>query len=62
MTINLDTPHLPDQSQQQWPTLGTLRIDYLRRVLAHTNGNKTKAAELLGIDRRTVGRILARLR
>jgi DNA-binding protein Fis len=35
---------------------------YIYRALEHTNNNKTHAAELLGIDRRTLNRILARQR
>jgi ActR/RegA family two-component response regulator len=45
-----------------WPTLGVLRLRYIHRAIEHTNNNKTRAAELLGIDRRTVNRILARER
>jgi ActR/RegA family two-component response regulator len=44
-----------------WPTLDELSLRYLHRVIAHSNGNKTKAAEVLGIDRRTVSRILAKV-
>lgn len=33
---------------------------YLQRVLDLTGGNKTQAAEILGIDRRTIDRMLAR--
>jgi DNA-binding NtrC family response regulator len=33
-----------------------------RSAIEHTNNNKTRAAELLGIDRRTLNRILARER
>ena len=42
-----------------WPTLDELSLRYLHRVIAHAKGNKTKAAEMLGIDRRTVSRILS---
>ena len=44
-----------------------LRLDrliglrYLHRVIEHAKGNKTKAAEMLGIDRRTVSRILTKV-
>jgi DNA-binding NtrC family response regulator len=41
-----------------WPTLDELSIRYLQRVLERTGGNKTRAADILGIDRRTVLRIL----
>jgi transcriptional regulator with PAS, ATPase and Fis domain len=61
-------PHLPPQSQAEpqiaddWPTLDELSLRYLHRVMDRTKGNKTKAAEILGIDRRTVIRILAKVR
>ena len=43
-----------------WPTLDELSLRYLHRVIEHSKGNKTKAAEVLGIDRRTVSRILSK--
>jgi ActR/RegA family two-component response regulator len=45
-----------------WPTLDVLRLRYIHRAIEHMNNNKTRAAELLGIDRRTLNRILARER
>jgi DNA-binding NtrC family response regulator len=45
-----------------WPTLAVLSRRYIDRALEHTHGNKTRAADLLGIDRRTLNRILARER
>lgn len=45
-----------------WPTLAVLSRRYIDRALGHTHGNKTRAADLLGIDRRTLNRILARER
>jgi hypothetical protein len=51
----------PTSLDADWPTLDELSLRYMQRVLAHTRGNKTKAAELLGIDRRTVTRILAQV-
>jgi transcriptional regulator of acetoin/glycerol metabolism len=57
---NNHKPHVSDNQASAWPTLEALRLDYLRRAIAHMNGNKTRAAKLLGIDRRTVNRILAR--
>jgi DNA-binding NtrC family response regulator len=45
-----------------WPTLGVLDRRYIDRVLSRTGGNKTRAAEMLGIDRRTLNRMFARER
>jgi DNA-binding NtrC family response regulator len=45
-----------------WPTLAVLSRRYIDRALEHTRNNKTRAAEVLGIDRRTLNRILARER
>jgi DNA-binding NtrC family response regulator len=45
-----------------WPTLAILDRRYIDRVLSRTSGNKTRAAEILGIDRRTLNRIFARER
>jgi DNA-binding NtrC family response regulator len=45
-----------------WPTLAVLDRRYIDRVLARTGGNKTRAAEVLGIDRRTLNRLFARER
>jgi Fis family transcriptional regulator len=44
-----------------WPTLDELSLRYLHRVIQRAKGNKTKAAEMLGIDRRTVSRILGKV-
>jgi ActR/RegA family two-component response regulator len=45
-----------------WPTARVVHMRYIQRVIVRHNGNKTKAAETLGIDRRTLNRILARER
>jgi predicted DNA-binding protein (UPF0251 family) len=47
---------------QDWPTLDVLRLRYIAQVLERNGGNKTRAADMLGIDRRTLNRILARER
>jgi two-component system response regulator AtoC len=41
-------------------TLEELKRWYVEQVLAETGGNKARAAEILGIDRRTLYRILSR--
>ncbi len=43
-----------------WPTLSLLSRRYIDRALQHTHGNKTRAADMLAIDRRTLNRIMAR--
>jgi DNA-binding NtrC family response regulator len=45
-----------------WPTLQVLERRYIDRVLSRTGGNKTRAADVLGIDRRTLNRMFARER
>jgi DNA-binding NtrC family response regulator len=53
--------HTPAAIDGDWPTLDELSLRYLHRVIEHARGNKTKAAEMLGIDRRTVSRILTKV-
>jgi two-component system response regulator HydG len=43
-----------------WPPLAELERRYIERVMARTDGNKTAAAAILGIDRRTLQRLFAR--
>jgi DNA-binding NtrC family response regulator len=40
------------------PTLAELERRYAAQVLQETGGNKTRAAEILGIDRKTLYRLL----
>ncbi len=40
-----------------WPTLEVLEQRYIAKALDHTEQNKTAAAQLLGIDRRTLQRM-----
>ncbi|MCA1827414.1 MAG: sigma-54-dependent transcriptional regulator [Myxococcales bacterium] len=48
----------PDPIVSDKPTLDELSRRYAERVLRETGGNKTKAAEALGIDRKTLSRLL----
>jgi|SRR5580700_7976314 hypothetical protein len=41
-----------------WPTLDELSLRYVGRVLDRVKDNKSRAAEVLGVDRRTVGRFV----
>jgi DNA-binding NtrC family response regulator len=43
-----------------WPTLDEVQRRYIAKVLEHTGQNKTSAAAILGIDRRTIQRLTAR--
>ena len=35
-------------------TLADVELEYIKNVLASVSGNKTRAAEILGIDRKTL--------
>ena len=50
----------PPEPPARWMTLEELRRWYVDRVLEHTDGNKQRAAEILGIDRRTLYRMFER--
>jgi DNA-binding NtrC family response regulator len=57
-----DTAPALDESGSGLPTLGTVVEDYVHRVLEHTSGNRTRAAQILGISRRTLHRMDERRR
>jgi DNA-binding NtrC family response regulator len=59
-SMGAPAPQPPAPLDDDWPTLDELSLRYLHRVIEHSKGNKTKAAEVLGIDRRTVSRILSK--
>ena len=42
-------------------TLADTEADHIRRVLAATGGNKSRAAKILGIERKTLYRKLERM-
>jgi len=50
----------PGIDPQEWPSLAEVEGRYVARVLEHTCGNKQAAARLLGVDRKTVERIVRR--
>ena len=57
------TPTLPaprDQPFSDLPTLDDLERRYLLHVVEAANGNRTRAAEILGVDRRTLYRMAER--
>jgi len=51
-------PSVPPPGSSDRPTLAEVERRYAVQVLAETGGNKTRAAEILGIDRKTLYRIL----
>ncbi|HVO19682.1 MAG TPA: sigma-54 dependent transcriptional regulator [Anaeromyxobacter sp.] len=51
-------PAIPPPGSGERPTLAEVERRYAAQVLAEAGGNKTRAAEILGIDRKTLYRIL----
>ena len=49
----------PEQ-QEEWPTLAEIEGRHVARVLAHTGGNKQAASRVLGVDRKTLDRMIKR--
>lgn len=45
---------------ETWPSLAETEGSYVGRVLIHTRGNKQAAARLLGVDRKTLNRMIKR--
>jgi len=41
-------------------TLAEVENNYLRQVLGETGGNKKRAAEIMGVDRKTLSRMVER--
>jgi ActR/RegA family two-component response regulator len=50
----------PDPLLGDWPSWEVLRLRYIHHVLAHVGGNKSQAAVMLGVDRRTLARLFER--
>ena len=46
--------------KEEWPALAEIEGRYVSRVLIHTGGNKQAAARLLGVDRKTLDRMIKR--
>jgi two-component system, NtrC family, response regulator AtoC len=46
--------------KEEWPALDEIEGRYVSRVLDHTGGNKQAASRLLGVDRKTLDRMIKR--
>ena len=57
------TTGLPERAlpEGRFPTLLELELEYVQRVLAHVAGNKSRAAQVLGIGRVSLWRKLKKL-
>jgi len=49
-----------DPATEEWPLLSEVEGRYVARVLVHTRGNKQAAARVLGVDRKTLSRMVKR--
>jgi two-component system response regulator AtoC len=45
---------------EDWPSLSVIEGRHVARVLAHTGGNKQAASRVLGVDRKTLDRMIKR--
>lgn len=45
---------------QEWPSLAVVQGRYALRAVAHTQGNRLAASRILGVDRKTLERIIQR--
>jgi DNA-binding NtrC family response regulator len=50
----------PVPVEERWPTLEEHQWSYINRVLTRTQGNKSEAAAMLGLHRRSLQRLLRR--
>jgi two-component system response regulator AtoC len=46
--------------KEEWPSLAEIEGRHVARVLAHTRGNKQAASRVLGVDRKTLDRMIKR--
>jgi len=51
---------IADASEQEWPQLSEIEGRYVARVLQYTHGNKQAASRVLGVDRKTLDRMIKR--
>jgi two-component system response regulator AtoC len=49
-----------DPEKEEWPSLSEIEHRYVERVLGKTGGNKQAASRVLGVDRKTLNRMIER--
>ncbi len=54
------TSEVAQPQKADWPLLAEIEGRYVAQVLAHTGGNKQAAARVLGVDRKTLDRMIKR--
>jgi DNA-binding NtrC family response regulator len=52
--------HADESDVEEWVPLSVIEGRYVAKVLEHTRGNKQAAARVLGIDRKTLDRMIKR--
>lgn len=55
-------PNRTEPLPEEWVPLSAVEANYVARVLAHSGGNKQAAARILGVDRKTLDRMIKRHR
>src|SRR2546429_2716968 len=55
-----DVEAIADASEPDWPQLTEIEGRYVARVLQYTGGNKQAASRVLGVDRKTLDRMIKR--
>ncbi len=53
-TSHLNLELQPSDEEDLTKTLNEIEIDYIKKVLKSVRGSKTKAAEILDVDRKTL--------
>lgn len=58
--VSVETQMISVGVIEEWPLLSEWEGRYVMRVLTHTGGNKQAAARILGVDRKTIERMIKR--
>ena len=60
--VEMDKPNgnVDHSANEDWVPLSEIEGRYVAKVLEHTRGNKQAAARVLGVDRKTLDRMIKR--